>query len=145
MATGTKTPTPESPANPFDDVKKMMEQFKMPGVDMSAIVSASQKDIQALMEANKATYESMQAIARKQTEMFAEAMQGMQQAAKGAAGAVGDPTKQGEAVRKAFEKTLADMKELAEMARSSQTDVMALITKRANEHVEEIRQMMQLK
>ena len=145
MATGTKAPTPESPANPFEDVKKMMEQFKMPGVDMSAIVSARQKDIQALMEANKATYESMQAIARKQTEMLSEAMQGMQQAAKGAAGAVGDPAKQGEAVRKAFEKTLADMKELAEMARSSQTDVMALITKRANEHLEEIRQMMQLK
>jgi len=143
MATNT---TPNTPANPFDDVKKMMEQFKMPGVDMAAIMSARQKDIQALIEANKATYEAMQAIARKQTEMLTEAMQGMQQAAAGgAAGAVGDPAKQGEAVRKAFEKTLADMKELAEMARNSQTDVMALITKRGNEHMEEIRKMMQLK
>ncbi len=134
-----------TPTNPFGDVKKMIEQFKMPGVDMSAIVEARRKDIEALVEANKATYESMQALARKQTEMLTEAMQGMQEAAKSAAGSVGDPAKQSEAVRKAFTKTLADMKEMAEMARHSQSDALAHITKRGTEHLQEIKKLMQPK
>lgn len=129
--------------NPFGDVKKMIEQFQMPGIDMTAIVEARRKDVEALVEANKAAYESMQAMASKQAEMMTQAMQGMQEAAKGAVGA--DPSKQTEAVRKAFEKTLADMKELAEMARDSQSDAMAHITQRATEHMQEIKKLMQPK
>jgi phasin family protein len=131
--------------NPFGDLQKMIEQFKMPGVDMSAIVESRRKDIEALMAANKAAYESMQALARKQTEILGQTMQGMQEAAKGAVSAAGNPAKQTETVRKAFEKTLADMKELAEMASRSQTEAMAHITQRGNEHMQEIRKMMQLK
>lgn len=130
-------------SNPFGDVKKMIEQFQMPGIDMTAIVEARRKDVEALVEANKAAYESMQAMARKQAEMMTQAMQGMQEAAKGAAGAGADPSKQTEVVRKAFEKTLADMKELAEMARHSQSDAMAHITQRATEHMQEIKKLMQ--
>jgi len=129
-------------SNPFNDLQKMIEQFKMPGVDMSAIVESRRKDIEALMEANKATYESMQALARKQTEILTQTMQGMQEAAKDAVSSAGNPAKQTENVRKAFEKTLADMKELAEMARSSQAEAMAHITQRGNEHMQEIKKMM---
>lgn len=129
--------------NPFGDVTKMFEQFKVPGIDVAALVAARRKDVEALVEANKAAYESMQAMGRKQTEMLSQAMQGMQDAAKSAAGGGGiDPGKQTEAIRKAFEKTLADMKELAEMARSSQADAMAHLTQRANEHMEEIKKLM---
>jgi hypothetical protein len=35
------------------------------------------------------------------------------------------------------------MKDLAEIARKSQADAMASITQRANEHVEEIKKMLQ--
>ena len=128
--------------NPFGDMQKMLEQFKMPGVDMSAIIESRRKDIEALMEANKATYESMQALARKQAEILTQTMQDMQEAAKGAVSAAGNPGKQTENVRKAFEKTLADMKELAEMAQRSQSEAMAHITQRGNEHLQEIRKMM---
>ena len=128
--------------NPFGDVKKMIEQFKMPGVDMTAIVEARRKDIEALVEANKAAYESMQALARKQADMMKQAMQGMKDLAQGGAG---DAAKRSETVRSAFEKTLGDMKELAEMARRSQSDALAHITKRGTEHLEEIKKMMQPK
>jgi phasin family protein len=133
--------------NPFGDVTKIIEQFKMPGVDMSAIVEARRKDIEALVAANKAAYEGMQALARKQGEMLTQTMQGIQEAAKGAVGGAGlaDPAKQAEVVRKACELALADMKELAEMARTSQADTMAHITQRAAEHMEEIKKLMQPK
>jgi len=126
---------------PFGDVTAMMTQFKMPGIDMAAILESRRKDIQALVEANTASFESMQALASKQTEMLSQAMQGMQEAAKRFVGVVGpaDTGKQGEVIRNGFEKTLANMKELADMARHAQSEAMARITQRATHQMQEIK------
>lgn len=132
-------------SNPFGDVTKMIEQFKAPGVDMSAIMEARRKDIEALVQANKVAYEAMQAMAHKQTEMLTQAMQDIQSAVKSAAttkGGLPDPKKQTELARDAWKKTLADMKDLADMVRKSQADVMAGLTQRAAQSIEELKKMM---
>ncbi len=133
--------------HPFGDVTKMMEQFKMPGIDMAAIVEARRKDIAALTEANKAAFDSMQALAKKQSEMMTEAMQGMQAAAKSMLGGTDKPDagKQTEVVRQGFEKALADMKELADMARHAQSDAMAHLTQRATQQMQDMKKLMQPK
>ena len=126
--------------NPFGDLTKMLEQFKVPGVDMSALIESRRKDIEAIVEANKTAYDSMQAVARKQTEMLSRAMQDIQAAATTG---ITDPGKQTEVARNACLKALEDMKDLAEIARKSQAEAMASITQRANEHMEEIKKMLQ--
>jgi phasin family protein len=145
MAKDMKKDATMENSNPFGDLTKMLEQFKVPGVDMSSIIDARRKDIEALVEANKAAYEAMQALARKQTDMLTQAMQGIQEAAKGMAnGGVGvaEPAKQAEVARNACQKVLADMKDLAEMARKSQADTVASMTRRATQNMQEIKQMM---
>ena len=137
----TKSASAEAATKSVGDLTQMLEQFKVPGVDMSAIVDARRKDIEALVEANKAVYEGMQALATKQTDMLKQAVD----ATKAASSAVGDPTKQAELARKAFEKALSDMRDLAELARRSQADAMASITARATAHMEETKKMMQPK
>jgi phasin family protein len=134
-------------SNAYGDLTKMLEQFKLPGVDTQEIVEARRKDIDALVQANQAIYEGMQAMANKQGELLKKAMEDIQSAMKGAAGGVGvgDSGKQGELARKAYEKVLADMKDLAEIARESQTDAMAKITQRGTEHLDEVKKMMKLK
>ena len=133
--------------NVLGDMTKMLEQFKLPGVDTKEIVEARRKDIDALVQANQAVYEGMQALAKKQTEMLKEAMEGIQSAVKSASAGTGagDPIKQGELARKAYEKVLGDMKDLAEIARESQADAIAKITKRGTEHLDEVKKMMKLK
>jgi phasin family protein len=131
-------PTP----NPFGDVTKMLEKFKIPGIDMTAIIEARRKDIEALTESNKAAVQAMQAMASKQAEMLSAAMHEIQATTQSLVGSVGDPAKQTEIVKKAYAKALTDAKDLAEMARKAQTDSMASITQRANEHMAEIKQMM---
>ena len=142
-----KTPSIDM-TNPFGDLTKSLEQFRLPGVDMSAIVESRRKDIEALVAANQATFESMQALARKQTELLTQAMQGVQEAAtslaKGGAGAP-DPVKYTEMARKAYEKVVGDMKDMAEMACKAQTDVMAGIGQRATQSLEEIKVLTQPK
>ncbi len=130
-----------NPTNPFGDLTDVLEQFKLPGVDMTAIFDARRKDIEALIEANKAAYASMQALAKKQTEMLTQAMQGIQEAAQAALSSAGDPVRQAELGRMACEKTLTDMKDLADMVRQSQADTMASITQRAAERMQEVRKL----
>lgn len=143
MSKNTANDSTATGANPFGDFGKMFEQFKVPGVDMSAIADARRKDIEALVDANKAVYEGMQALASKQAEILKQAMEGIQGAA-GSTG-VGDPAKQAELARKAFEKTLSDMKDLAEIARKSQADALASITQRATQNMQEVQKMMRPK
>lgn len=126
-----------SPINPFADLQTMMSQFSVPGVDLASVVESRRKDIDALVAANRAALETAQALAQKQTEMLMQAMQAIQQAARDAAG--GDVTKISESARAAVEKAIGDMKELAQIAQSAQTDAMAALTKRATEQLAEIR------
>ena len=134
-------------SNAFGDLTKMIAQFKLPGIDTAEIVEARRKDIDALVQANQAAYEGMQALAKKQAEMLTQAMQDIQAAVKAAAGGVGvvDSGKQGELARKAYEKVLGDMKELAEIARKSQADAMVSITQRCTQHLDEVKKMMKLR
>jgi phasin family protein len=127
-------------ANPFGDVANMLGQFKLPGVDMASIIEARRKDIEALVESNKAAYEAMQSLARMQTEMLNDAMKGLQEAATGAGAA--DPRTQAETAGKACQKVLANMKDLAEMAQKSQADAVASMTRRATENMQAIKQTM---
>ena len=134
-------------SNAFGDLTKMFEQFKLPGVDTAEIEAARRKDVEALVQANQAAYEGMQALAKKQADMLKQAMEDIQAAVKGASGGVGvgDPGKQAEVARKAYEKVLDDMKDLAEIARTSQANTMAKITQRGAEHLDEVKKMMKLK
>ena len=133
-----------SDANPFGDMSELIQQFKVPGLDMAPIIESRRKDMDALIEANKSTFEAMQALARKQAEILTETMQGIQDTAKGlASGGAPNAAKQATLVGDAYQKALADMKELAEMVRKSQTDAMAVITARATQSLAEMKKLMQ--
>ena len=124
-------------SNPFDHVTRAIESVKLPGVDMSEFIESRRKDIEAIAKANQALYDMMQELARTQTQMLEQAMKRVQDAAKDAADGSFDPAKQAAAARKAYEKALADMKTLAEMAGKSQAEAWTGITQRAGKVLEE--------
>ncbi len=131
-------------SNPFADVTKILEHFKIPGVDLSAIVESGRKDMEALVDANKAAYQGLQQLARKQSEMLTDALQKVQEAARHAGGSASG-TRPAELAREAYHKTLGDMKELAEIMRRSQAEAMTRVTDRAIEHLQELKKLMQKK
>ena len=155
MANNTRTDATESDFNPFRDLTKTFEQFKMPGVDMAAFVDARRKDVEALVAANKVTYEAMQALAHTQTEMLTQAMQGMQASAKGMlaegaglgkdAGKGADMAQHTEAANKAWQKMLVDMKQLAEMANKAQAEAMSGLSARVTENMASAKGMASLR
>jgi phasin family protein len=120
---------------PSFDFAKMLNQFRLPGVDFAALVDRERKNIEALVEANKIAFEGWQALVRRQSEILQETMKQ----------AVAD-ARQEDAVKKrtelakqGFEKALSNMRELAEMATKSQKDAFDVVRKRFEDNMESMR------
>jgi phasin family protein len=140
MAAATKSDN-AADFNPFRDLTRTFEQFKLPGADMGAFVDARRKDVEALVTANKVAYEALQSLAKTQSDMLTQAMQGMQASAQGVMAGRGqgvDLAAQAEAAQQAWQKMLVDMKHLAEMAQQAQLEAVAGLTERAKESFGEL-------
>ena len=137
------------PFNPFAnfdlskfDVTQMLGDLKIPGFDMTALLAAQRKNLEVLTAANRVAIEGLQAIAKRQAEIMAQALTEVSSMAQQLAGA-GTPqetgTRQAELVKQAFEKALANMHELAEMFSKTNTEAFELINKRFTESLEELK------
>jgi phasin family protein len=131
--------------NQFADISKLLQQYKLPGIDMTEMIEARRQDIDAIVEANRIAYEGMQALVQKQTEILSKSMQEIQ-AATQQMKTGGNPTdamtKQGEFVQQSLQAALHNMRELAEMAQRSQAEALAVITKRAEQNIEEAKNLL---
>jgi len=137
---------PFDPANPFAEFNKMFEQFKLPGFDVPAVMEARRKDVEALITANQTAVQGMQALAQKQAEMLRTTLTELQDMAQKQAAAGGVPSAQtAELVQQTLHKALADMQQLTQAAYRTQADSYAVIAKRVEENVEELKSLLQKK
>ncbi len=124
------------------DISQMVGDLKVPGVDVEAILAAQRKNIEALTQANQLAVQGMQAVAKRQAEILSQSMTEVQAAAQELSKAGDAKTmtaKQAELVKSAFEKALANMRELAEMVASSNTEAFDVINKRFAESLNEVK------
>ena len=132
---------------PFVDITKILEQFKLPGMDISALMEARRRDVEALTQANQIAYQSMQALAQREAEILQQTMAEWQGAMAGMAGK--SPTEMAakgtELATQAFGRALSNMRELAEMASKSQAQTYEVLNRRFQENLEELRKLMQPK
>ena len=136
MSNNMKKPTEKAVAGEtaFLDFTKLMSQFRLPGVDFAALVDRERENIEALAKANRIAFEGWQRLVLRQAEIFQETMKKVvayagQEAAK----------KREDLAKEGFEKALADMRELAEMATKSQKEAFDVVRKRIEVNVEGIR------
>ena len=133
-------------ANPFGEFTKLLEQFKLPGFDVPAIMEARRKDVEALVTANQAALQGMQSLAQKQAEMLRSTLGELQSLAGQFSTAGGAPSAQtAELVQQTLHKALADMQQLAQAAYQSQAESYAVIAKRVEENVQELKTLLQPK
>jgi phasin family protein len=122
---------------PFFDFTKLMSQFRLPGVDFTALVDRERKNIEALAKANRIAFEGWQRLVRRQAEMLQETMK------KVVADASLEDAKKKRAdlAKEGFEKALANMRELAEITTQSQKEAFDVVRKRIEENVVGIRNL----
>jgi phasin family protein len=127
-----------------NDFTKHLAQMKMPGFDAEAMMAAQQKNMNALVEANKAAAAGYQDLFKKQMQIFEETMAEAQQALKNFDATKIDPERakaQGELAKAAFEKALANMQALAEGAQKANAEAYEIVSARIKESLNELREM----
>jgi phasin family protein len=134
------------PGNIFGEYTKLITQFKLPGVDIAAILESRRKDIEALAEANMTALAGVQQLGQKQVDIVRSTMTELQSlVARLRTPGSESPGATGEGVQKALQRAFVDMQELADAAYRAQTDSIAVVTKRFAEHVEELKVLVQPK
>jgi phasin family protein len=127
-----------------NDFTRHLANLKMPGLDPEALVAAQQKNMDALVEANKAAAAGYQDLFKKQLAIFEETMAEAQKHLKSLEATKIDPEKakaQADLARTAFEKALANMQALAESAQKANTDAYEIVSARIKESLAELRDL----
>jgi phasin family protein len=134
-----------NPNSIFAEYQKLIGQFKLPGIDVSAVLEARRRDVEAIAQANTTVLAGVQLLAQKQSEILRSTLTELQSLAIRAAQSGQSAAKAGEVVQLALHKAMVDMQELADTACKAQSDSMAVVTKRVAEHVEELKAALQPK
>lgn len=136
----------KSAQNPFMDMfQKFGENMKLPGPEISDIVDYHRKNIQALQDAAQASSAGAQAVMAKQREALEQTLAEISEMVKQPGMTEGGVTGQTEAARKAFETTVKNTSEIAEIMRESGTESFEILKKRLEESIEEVRSAMSMK
>jgi phasin family protein len=124
------------------DISKFIGDFKVPGVDVETVVSSQRKNIDALTQANKLAFEGVQAVFKRQVEILRQTLEESSTVAKELVEA-GTPqdkvARQTELAKDAFEKALANSRELSEIIVKSNSEAFELLNKRFTQILDEIK------
>jgi len=132
--------------NPLKGMADRLQGLNLTG-GAGKLLEAGRKDLAALMEANEKSYQGLQTVVQRQTEMIKSAISEWQAAAKEMPGK--DPkenlAKLDELGRQSFQRAIDDIKELANLAAKSQADAFDVVRQRIQANVDEVTKMLQRK
>ena len=142
----TKVISELDPNKMMEQFSKIIQEYKIPGVDSSAILESSRKNVEALVAANRQAVEGLQAVVNRQGEMLREtaneAASALKQLSSG-----DNPSNvmsaQMELIKPALERVLTNARELAEMLQKSNTDTFEIVKKRFEESLTEFKSVVQ--
>lgn len=126
------------------DMTKFFEQAKVPTFDMEALFATQQKNMEALVEANKMAAAGYQDLFKKQIAMIDEtvaAAQAQVSEMKMDALTAEGAQKQAELMKEGFEKAVANLTELAETAKKINEESFAIVQARTAAAIEELKAM----
>lgn len=147
-ATGIPTPADIQDAfvKPLKGMAERLQELPLAGA-AGAIVENGRKDLQALVKANEKSYQGLQAVVQRQTEMLKTSIQDWQGTMKGLSGS--DPregfAKLDAMGKAAFKQALDDIRELSELAAKSQADAFEVVRQRIRDNVDEVSKLLQPK
>jgi len=150
-----------STQNPFDfsnvfqsfdpqaTLKQMQESFKftsVPQFDAEGFANSQRKNVELLMNTNKAVVEGSQALLQRQADMIQQSIAEATSAAEALtkSGSPEDISKaQVELLQSAYEKALANSNEISEMIKKTQDEVVEKVNVRVSESLAELKDAIQ--
>jgi len=138
----TTAPAVMAKGLPLGDLGKTLGRFKLPGIDIAAILESQRQDMETLAEANRQAYEGIKALAERRNQMLKEAFGKWQEAMKGASGTE-IITKQAELARQGLQDAIANVRELAQMEAKSRKEAWKVVQDRFEENLDKLKKQLQ--
>jgi phasin family protein len=133
-----------APQQLMSEFTKLFEQFKLPGIDLNAVLESRRKDIDALAAANRTALEGAQSLAQKQLDVLRTTIDEVQSMLKQSKD-VPAPAAARELVNQAVQRAFTNMRELADVAYKSQSEAVAVVSRRVQENIEELKTLVHAK
>jgi phasin family protein len=147
---------PDKPAFPFDpealkdlfklpDLMQMAKDFRLPEVDSTAIIEAQKRNMDALVEANRAAAAGYQDLFARQLAIFEETMGEARRMLDGIdATRIDAETARSrtELAKAAFARALENMKSLAESAQKANSDAAGIVAERVRASIAELQDLL---
>ena len=133
---------PKSMAD-FGEFGKLFAEMKLPAMpDMEAFVNASRRNVETLTAANKVALEGAQAVAKRHVEIVQQNIAELTEAVR-AMSSVEAPqakaAKQAELLKQAYERAVANMKEIGDLITQSNAEAVKLLNNRFAEAMDEVK------
>ena len=128
----------------YADLGKLVGNFKLPGVDVKAIVESQRKDMEALAEANRQAYEGIKALAKRRNEILQEALSEWQAAMKDATGKDAI-SKSAERAKQGVKQAIDRFRELAEMESETRRKSWKVLQDRFQENLQNLQNVLKAK
>jgi phasin family protein len=128
----------------LDDVRQIVERYRLPGIDLGALAEWQRKDVEALMEANRQANEGFRALIEKRNEILRESFAEWQAAVKDMA-STDALSKQAEAAKSGFEKAVSNFRELSQIETEAWTNAWKTVQSRMQENLSNLQKLLQPK
>ncbi len=126
----------------FAEFGKLWANGKGSQIDVNWLLACQRKNFEALTAAQQRAVEGAQAVAKRQVELARSAAEDLSKVTKelvGAGSAEDKLIRQADAAKEAFEASVANVRELAELIQKSQTAAFDVIRKRVIDNFEEVK------
>lgn len=142
---------PKTPfENPFLDGKfeEIFAQFKVPGVEFDDMIAAHRKNVEAITQANQLAVEGLQTAFQRQNEIMQQIVTDSTTLARDLL-SEGTPEDKAiahaERVKKSYETTLSNLKELGDIVANANQEAAEVINKRVAETLTEVKSSLEKK
>lgn len=129
--------------NPMQEFTKMFADLKLPNMaGTEALMAAHQRNIEALSAANRIAMEGAQTVAKRHMELMQQTMTELTDTLRGLA-SPGAPqekaAEQAELLKRAYERAVANTKEMADVITRANAEAVELLNKRIAEAMDEVK------
>ena len=128
----------------FDDLKKLIEKFQLPSVDIDALIDWQRRDMEALTEANRQASEGLKALVERRNEILRKTLAEWQGAIKEATSAE-VISKRADEAKQGIQKAIANFRELSEMEAQSRNNAWKIVQERMQENMATLQKLLQPK
>jgi phasin family protein len=128
----------------IEDLKKLIEKFQLPSVDIDALIDWQHRDMDALTEANRQASEGLKALVERRNEILRESLAEWQAAVKDATSAEAI-AKRAEAAKQGVQKAIANFRELSEMEAQARNNAWKIVQDRMQENMATLQKLLQPK